>query len=42
MKQHCAESENLDALAATAQAEREGKLQTISLDELEAECGLGD
>lgn len=42
LEAHLAELEYIYALEADPQAVREGKLQTISLDELEAECGLGD
>lgn len=42
LEAHLAELEYIYALEADAQAVREGKLQTTSLDELEAECGLGD
>lgn len=42
LETHLAELEYIYALEADAQAVREGKLQTISLDELEAEFGLGD
>ncbi|MEJ4099495.1 ribbon-helix-helix protein, CopG family [Corynebacterium mastitidis] len=36
------EQEYLDTLQAEAEAVRRGELRTISLDQLEVECGLGD
>lgn len=39
---HLDELEYVYALQADAEAVRRGELETISLDDLEAECGLGD
>lgn len=36
------EQEYLDTLRAEAEAVRRGDLRTISLEQLEVECGLGD
>lgn len=39
---HLSELEYIYGLEADAQAVRAGELKTISLADLEAECGLGD
>lgn len=42
LEAHLDELEYAYALEAEAEAARRGEIETISLDELEAECGLGN